>query len=530
MAQRGAYFKDGFEGGPGQAISDQITQAIHRTLGHYFQCQVQRLRTPWIIEQMLAVVPQSLLLQATQMARANMNTAGLWRLGNDMLNLFGFRPNSQLGLNIIKEIGPRFFPGAGIADFQNISPNVLRQFSALVLKEMNLPQKIGEAFFRQLNEPQLVALGRGILSNIPQMHGLARQIPQHILGMKLEDLGNRFFQSTPSVLLPELARRLGLKPGIPVPHNLQGMLINHLPETIKYNYLQYLIKEDAIKTMELQGRQLLQNIDARFLTGLGGKLLAGLDTSSITDFGNSLLNKVGTDLFGKMFGQLGVNIDELRKLEGMKGRQILERLGEGALRNVAQGILNGMGVDFAKIGAPRGMLGKVGAFISQKLLGNLPAKIGGALAKIGGGAIGKIGGLIQGISSKLGVVGKIAGAIGALATGKLTIADAIKVGLSFIPGFGQIFAVVSSLPIIGPIINKVIGAIGKFIDKIPIVGKLIKGVLKGVGKIAKGIVKAGKAVWKGVKKVGKAIGKGIKKVGQAIAKGAKKVWNTIKKY
>jgi len=303
------------------------------------------------------------------------------------------------------------------------------------------------------------------------------------------------------------------------------------------------------------GRSLLADIGAPLRQHLGGLLLGTAGPSIQTDIGRTLLPlmaqnplsagmsllesmgsvdlaQLGGSLFKNMSGLATANpLDLAQKLTGAlfpagkAAQNIIGAIGKFALGNMkslAGGILGQFGPD-----AMKNVASNIFSWAKDSGLG----KIGmGILDKIGGGILGKLGG-----------PGKITSGILSALNGDFNPGKMLQVGLACAPGIGPVYAALSSLPVVGPLLNNVVSGIGKVLGNVPIVGPLLKGVgkvagaiVKGVGKaagaVAKGVGKVVSTIGKGIKKVGETIGKGIKKVGNAIAKGAKKVWNAIKKY
>jgi hypothetical protein len=210
------------------------------------------------------------------------------------------------------------------------------------------------------------------------------------------------------------------------------------------------------------GKQLLASLDSKQLRAIGAELSAipGLNG---TDAGVKILKGIAS----------GDIKSVARDLAGQVGKGLLEKYGPKLLEKAGLGAIAKNGLEDAL-----GELGKKG------------------LDKIATGLFGKAA---PQVLAKLGTVGKVAGKVmSVMQNGKLTVADAMKVAISCIPGWGQAFAAISSLPVVGPIIDKVLGGVAGVIKKIPVVGPLVKGVVGTVGKFVGGVGKAVKGVVKGI--------------------------------
>ncbi len=153
--------------------------------------------------------------------------------------------------------------------------------------------------------------------------------------------------------------------------------------------------------------------------------------------------------------------------------------------------------------------------------------------------------------------------------GHYTTKENLKKMMNLVPLIGPALGFFADMPVVGKYFGKILSKVDKFLNKVPVVGDVLRGFVKGINfvgrtlnsipivgdalkgarwllgkssevavKAVKGVIDgvktAGKAVFEGVKNVGKKIGEGIKDVGEKIGKGvknvAKKVWKGIKKY
>ena len=371
-----------------------------------------------------------------------------------------------------------------------------------------------------------------------QMLGVAGANPQFLNAAGAHVMNNAFDQQATAALGSQYMQTLGSQQpahwgrqtlssiGPQYFNNFDQRTLGAIPDRGLTQYGQQLMGSIGGMSPFNVGQSLLGEVNGQLRQQLGGALLGGAPAGVQQDVGKalmgaltgnplaageSLLRSLGTKTLSKLGGQLFKGLPGLDKL----GPQALANKLAGAVfqkGNVGKNLLGALkdfGVSKLK-SFGKDMLSKFGKPLLKKVGGNVLNWVkDSALGKIGKGLMDKVGGKVL---DKLGGVGKIAGGVLSALNGKFDTKKMLQIGMNFIPVIGPALGVLSSIPGVGKIFDKVLGGVAKVLDKIPIVGDVLKGVGKVVGKVGEGVKKVVGGVVDGVKKVGKAIGSGIKKV------------------
>ncbi len=430
------------------------------------------------------------------------------------------------------------------AQLQQMSSFAIQAFQAMGLgnlpqvQQLAMMQHIGMQMVQHAQAMGAQALAQSVFPSIP---GIAPAIGNFITSSlnrgQIEGMGNHFLsilnqqpavhwgRTALGILGPQYfnnfdPRTLAAMPNqalMPFSNQLMGLINQFSPLQLGQQMLplitpqmQQLLGNNALKllnpaALQTLGQQMLQNL-AQNPIGAADKLLQQLGLPTLRQLGQKLFQKLnlqkvlGQDLANRLMQAIGQN--------GNIGKNILNAL-KGYFQDKLMG-LKDKALDFLKGKLSdwgKQLLGKLGnGFLGKagKAILDFIGK-GKSLGDLGKSLLSKFGGKIL---DKLGGVGKIADSVLSILNGKFDATKALKLALNFIPGVGPILGALSNMPIVGKVFDKVLGAVGKVLNKIPIV----KNIFKGINKIGGAIGKIGKKVFDGVKKVGKKILGGIGKM------------------
>ncbi len=320
--------------------------------------------------------------------------------------------------------------------------------------------QLGPQYFNNFDPRSLAAMpNRALMPFTNQMMGAMNQMSPLQMGQQMMPM-----------ITPQMQAGLG--------QGMFNMMAPGMQQSLGQGMMPMLAKAPA-----LAGQALIGGLGQKVLQSIGQKILGqfpGLAGTTGGGLAKSLLGALGKggDLKKNLLSGI-TNFFKDKLLKGGKladlGKNLLGKLGNGFLGKAGNGIMN-------LIGKGKGALSSLGS--------------------LGKGLLGKLGG---GVLNKLGGIGNIASGALSLLNGKFDTAKALKIAMNFIPVVGPALGVLSNVPVVGPVINKLVGGIAKVVNKIPGVAPLVKGI----GKI------------------GGAIGKGIKKIGKSILGGAKKLFSKI---
>lgn len=476
-------------------------------------------------------------------------------------------PSTGLGsLGVVSNPGAMLQAAAGRAQagaqLQQMSGAALQAMNALGLGHLPQAQQfammngIGQQMVAHANQMGAQALAQSVLPNIPGMNvaagamvtgsfnqgmmesmggqflsTLGQQQPVHWGRTALGDLGPQYFNNfDPRSLAAMPDRAL-----VPFSNQLMGSIMNQSPLQLGQQMMplitpdmqqvvgQNMFNMMAPGMMQNLGQQMLPMLQAA--PGLAGQaLLGGLGQQALQNLGQNVFGQLpgleqmpGGDLANQLLGGLGQggNLGDglLGGITNFFKDKLLGGNTLGGIADAAKGLLGGLGGKLTDVG--KNLLGSLGGGVLGKAGGAIMDLIGkgkgalSSLGELGKGLLSKVGG---GVLDKLGGVGKIASGALSLLNGQFDVKQALKIGLNFIPVVGPALGLLSNIPGVGAIFDKVLGGVGKVLEKIPGVSQLFKGIGKVGGLIGKGV---GKVV------------DGIKNVGKSIVGGAKKLFSKI---
>ncbi|MCB9643783.1 MAG: hypothetical protein H6728_11980 [Myxococcales bacterium] len=479
-----------------QALQQGVQQAFQGMVGAAMQLQGQIPGSSGTQRSMLGVVnnPAALFAQAQVGAQMGAQLQAMSGFALQAMNAMGLGqlPQAQQ-MGMLNSLGQQMFQQAqgmgSMAFAQGVMPMI-----------PGMTQALGNFAASGLNRGQLEGMGGQFLSTLGQM-------PSTHWGREaLGSLGPQYFNNFDP-------RSLAAMPDAGISsfaNQMLGMAQQASPLQLGQQ-MQQMLDPQQLGQQLLQGLPpgMMQQLGDQLLPmlqqnpqGLGEALLQNVGMPALQNIGQNLFNNIpglaqtpAGDLAGQLLGALGQGGDIKQNLMGAAGNFLKDQLlgPNGKLSQIGQNLLGKLG---------NGIIGKAGKTVMD-LIGK-----GKSLGDLGKGLLDKFGGKVL---DKLGGAGKVLGGALSLLNGEFTPAKALKMGLSLIPGFGQAFAALSAIPGVGQVIDKILGGVGKVLEKIPGVSQLFKGlnkvtgfIGKGVGKVVDGIKNVGKKILGGV---GKLVGK-----------------------